>query len=214
MATDEVGTAIKKAKASKPVIAVIREVGASGGYWIASTADYVIANKMSITGSIGVYSSYLEFSGAMEKYGVGYEKLIAGEQKDTGTLFQKLSPEARRIMQEKINKIHGYFMQEIAINRNISLEKVKKLSTGEIYLGSEALELGLIDALGDRETAETYLKDKYGFTEINYVPYESEKGLLEMLSGVYSQAFFQMGEGIGTALLKIEKQNENLIMLK
>ena len=105
-------------------------------------------------------------------------------------------------------------MQEVATNRNLSLEKVKKLSTGEIYLGSEALELGLIDALGDRETAEQYLKDKYGFTEIHYVPYEAEKGLLEMLSGVYSQAFFRMGEGIGTALLKIEKQNDNLILLQ
>ncbi len=210
VATDEVGTALKKAKASKPVIAVIREVGASGGYWIASASDYIIANKMSITGSIGVYSSYLEFSGLMEKYGVGYEKLISGEQKDMGTPFQKLSPEARKIMQEKINKIHGYFMQEIATNRNLSLEKVKKLSTGEIYLGSEALELGLIDALGDRDTAEQYLKDKYEFTEINYVPYESEKGLLEMLSGVISQGFFNVGEGIGAGLLR----SENEVMLK
>lgn len=210
VATDEVGTALKKAKASKPVIAVIREVGASGGYWIASTADYVIANKMSITGSIGVYSSYLEFSGAMEKYGVGYEKLIAGEQKDTGTPFQKLGPESRKIMQEKVDKIHNYFMQEVAANRNLSLEKVKKLATGEIYLGSEALELGLIDALGDRDTAEQYLKDKYGFTEINYVPYETEKGLLEVLAGVVSQGFFKVGEGIGVGLLK----SENGVMLK
>ncbi|MBI4983237.1 S49 family peptidase [Candidatus Woesearchaeota archaeon] len=82
VASDEIGTAVKRAK--KPTIAVIREVGASGGYWIASAADHIIANRMSITGSIGVYSSYLEFSGLMEKYGIGYERLVAGEHKDTG----------------------------------------------------------------------------------------------------------------------------------
>jgi len=81
VASDEIASQIKKME--KPVVVVIREVGASGGYWVASAADYVIANRMSITGSIGVISSYLEFSGLMERYGVSYERLVAGEYKDT-----------------------------------------------------------------------------------------------------------------------------------
>ena len=77
VASDEIAAAVKNTE--KPVVALIREAGASGGYWIASAADYVIANRMSITGSIGVISSYLEFSGLMEQYGVGYERLVAGD---------------------------------------------------------------------------------------------------------------------------------------
>lgn len=202
VASDEVGMVIKKAK--KPVIAVIREVGASGGYWIASASDYIIANKMSITGSIGVYSSFLEFSGLMEKYGVGYERIVGGENKDVGSPFLKLSEEKKKLLQSKIDKVHTYFIQEIAANRNISENKVRELATGEFFLGSEALELGLIDELGDKETAEKYLKEKYGIEEADYVVYEAEKGLLEMLSGVVSKGFFNVGEGIGASLMKDE----------
>ena len=208
VASDEIGTAVKKAK--KPVVTVIREVGASGGYWIASASDYIIANKMSITGSIGVYSSFLEFSGAMEKYGVGYERVVGGENKDIGSPYLKLSEEKKKVLQEKIDKVHTYFIQEIAANRNISESKVREIATGEFFLGSEALELGLVDELGDKETAENYLKDKYDIEDVDYVVYESEKGLLEMLSGVISQGFFNVGEGIGAGLLK----DESGVMLK
>ena len=74
VASDEISIAVKKVK--KPVVAMIREVGASGGYWVASSADYIVAHRMAITGSIGVISSYLEFSGLMENHGVGYERLV------------------------------------------------------------------------------------------------------------------------------------------
>lgn len=208
VASDEIGTAIKKAK--KPVVTVIREVGASGGYWIASASDHIIANKMSITGSIGVYSSFLEFSGLMEKYGVGYERVVGGENKDIGSPYLKMSEEKKKVLQAKIDKVHTYFIQEIASNRNLSESKVREIATGEFFLGSEALELGLIDELGDKETAEKYLKDKYDIEDVDYVVYESEKGLLEMLSGVISQSFFNVGEGIGASLLK----DESGVMLK
>src|SRR3989344_1512622 len=89
VATDEVATAIKNSP--KPVIAFIKDVGASSGYWIASSTEYIIANRMSITGSIGVFSSYLEFSGLMEEYGVSYERLVAGEYKDMGVPYRKLT---------------------------------------------------------------------------------------------------------------------------
>ena len=88
VASDEIAAAIKKTE--KPVVAVIREAGASGGYWIASAADHIIANRMSITGSIGVISSYLEFSGLMGKYGVGYQRLVSGGRKSIGGSLRKL----------------------------------------------------------------------------------------------------------------------------
>jgi len=213
VASDEIGTAIKNAKDSgKPVVAVIREIGASGGYWIASATDYIIANRMSATGSIGVISSYVEFSGLMEEYGVGYEQLTAGKYKDIGTPFRQLKEEERDLFQNKINKIYDIFVDEVALNRNIPREKVVDLATGEVYFGMEALNLGLIDQLGDKATAEKYLKEEHDLQDVDYVVYQRQLGLLNMLSGIFSGFFYHIGEGFGSMLLKKDGRNSNLLI--
>ena len=200
VASDEIASQIKLMK--KPVVTVIREVGASGGYWIASASDHIIANRMSITGSIGVISSYLEFSELMKEYGVGYERLIAGKYKDLGSPFRKLETQEKNLLQGKINKIHDFFIQEIATNRKLKENEVKKLATGEFFLGVEAYNLGLVDELGNKKSAEKYLKKKLGLKKINYAKYETKKSLLSTLMGVVSQNFFKIGEGIGSGLVK------------
>src|SRR3989338_4526386 len=169
VASDEIASALKKTE--KPVVALIREVGASGGYWIASAADQIIANKMSITGSIGVISSYLEFSGLMEEYGVGYEQLTAGKYKDMGVPYRKLQDEEKDIFQSKLNTIHRFFKEEIAENRKLSEQAVEQLATGEFFLGVEALSLGLVDELGDKAAVEEYLKNVHGLESVDYVEY-------------------------------------------
>src|SRR3989338_5716865 len=169
VASDEIAAAVKKAE--KPVVALIREVGASGGYWVASAADHIIANRMSITGSIGVISSYLEFSGLMEEYGVGYEQLTAGKYKDMGVPYRKLQDEEKDIFQSKLNTIHRFFKEEIAENRKLSEQAVEQLATGEFFLGVEALSLGLVDELGDKAAVEEYLKNVHGLESVDYVEY-------------------------------------------
>jgi protease IV len=208
VASDEISSAIKKT--TKPTLSVIREVGASGGYWVASSTNHIIANRMSITGSIGVISSYLEFSGLMEKYGVGYEQLIAGKYKDMGTPLRKLSGEEKKIMQGKLDKIHYYFIQEIAENRKMDIKDVTKLATGEFYLGVEALDNGLIDQLGDKDTAQEYIKETYGIEEVDFVIYERELSFFEAFGVAMEEFSFKMGEGMG----KIFTESDNSIMLK
>ncbi len=207
VASDEVAAAVKRAE--KPVITVIRDVGASGGYWIASATDYIIANRMSITGSIGVISSYLEFSGLMEKYGVGYEQLTAGKYKDIGTPFQKLGKDERTLLQKKLNTIHEFFIEEIAVNRQLDQGTVRELATGEFFLGVEALQLGLVDKLGDKTTAEEYIKQMYGLENIDYVLYEEEHGLLAVLTGVVQDFSFSLGQGLGS--LFVEQNNKIML---
>src|SRR3989338_2223036 len=80
VASEEIAKAVQKT--NKTTVAWIREVGASGAYWVASSSDYVIANRVSITGSIGVIASYLEFPGFLEKYNVTYRRLVSGKYKD------------------------------------------------------------------------------------------------------------------------------------
>ncbi|MDP3989843.1 MAG: signal peptide peptidase SppA [archaeon] len=209
VASDEIASAVKKS--TKPTVAVIREAGASGGYWIASSTDYIIANRMSITGSIGVISSYLEFSGMMEDYGVGYERLVSGPFKDLGTPFKSLQPTEKNILQNKIQFIHEFFVDEVSENRNIPREEIARLATGEFYLGVEALNLGLIDQLGDLSTAEQYLRTKYGLQEISYVTYQPPTGLLDLLTSVFSSFSFHIGEGFASQLKEEAGQGIMLI---
>ncbi|HLC52600.1 MAG TPA: signal peptide peptidase SppA, partial [Candidatus Nanoarchaeia archaeon] len=196
VASDEIASAVKLTE--KPVISLIREVGASGGYWIASATEHIIANRMSITGSIGVISSYLEFSGLMEEYGVSYERLVAGENKDLGNPYRKLETKDRQILQSKLDRIHRFFIQEVAVNRDLNLDLVEDLATGEFYLGIEAIDLGLIDQLGDKTTAETYIQETYHLESIDYVKYEVKPGFFSAITGVAADFFFRIGEGIGS----------------
>lgn len=202
VASDEIAAAVKRAE--KPVVALIREVGASGGYWIASAADHVIAHRMSITGSIGVISSYLEFSQLLDEYGVGYERLVAGDFKDAGSPFKQLRSGEKELLQQKLDAIHTFFIEEVAANRQLPASSVRELATGEFYLGVEALELGLIDELGDKNTAEEYIQKTYGLDDIDYAVYEPAKGLFDFLTTVFSDFSFQMGRGIGASFQQQE----------
>jgi len=205
----EIGDAIKRAK--KPTFSLIHEIGASGAYWIASSTDYIIANDLSITGSIGVISSYIEFEGLLKKYNMTYQRMVGGEYKDIGDPLRKLSDEERDILQKKIDKIHNYFIGIVAKNRNMSFEKAEELSTGEFYLGSEALELGLVDELGDSETAKEAIKQKLNITEVDFIEYSTPKSFFDVLSGVFSDNSFLVGKGIGSAITGQSDINKPLI---
>ena len=207
VATDEIVEAIQKAE--KPVIALIREVGASGGYWVATAADHIIANRMAMTGSIGVRSSWLEFSGLMKEYGVGYEQVNGGEYKEIVSPFKKMQDDEKELLQKTVDKIHQYFITGVAENRDLSVAKVTTLATGEVFLGVEAFNLGLVDQLGNKDTAEQYIKENYELEEIDYIKYEQELGFFDLLTGLSTDLMFNVGQGIGSMLL----DNNNLILI-
>ena len=197
VASDEIAEAVKQS--SKPTVAFIHEIGTSGAYWVASATDTVIAHEMSITGSIGVLSSYLELSGLMEKYGVSYERLVAGKYKDMGTPFKELTQEERKLLQQKLDKIHDVFITEVADNRGLSKAQVKSIATGEFFLGDEAQKYGLIDIMGGQKELEQHL-NSLGITTIEYVHYAQEATLLDVLNQLGSSFFFSVGQGIGTEI--------------
>jgi len=208
VASKEIADKIKAA--NKTTVAVIREVGASGGYWAASAADYIIANEMSITGSIGVISSYIEFAGLLKRYNMTYQRLVGGKYKDLGIPFKQLQPDERSILQSKINKIHEIFIKAIAENRNLTYQEAESLSTGEFYLGIEALENNLVDKVGNKDTAKEWLKQKLNITEIQFAEYKKEKTILDLLMGVISPQSFMIGKGIGSELKNTRSKLEIL----
>jgi protease-4 len=201
VASDEIAAAIKKV--NKTTVAWIREIGASGGYWVASATDHIVAHRMSITGSIGVISSYLEFSRLLENYNVTYERLVAGKYKDIGSPFKELTGEERDLFQGELDIIHEYFIDEVAANRNLSKKQVKDMATGMFFLGSQAMDMGLVDELGGKEEAVAYVENKLNITA-QIAEYRPKRTLLDMLSSVFSKQSFFVGKGIGSALISKE----------
>ncbi|HLC62968.1 MAG TPA: signal peptide peptidase SppA [Candidatus Nanoarchaeia archaeon] len=182
----------------KPKIAVIRDIGTSGAYWIASSSDEIIADKLSITGSIGVTSSYLEFSGLLDKLGIQYEQISVGQYKELGNPYQQLTQEEKSILDKKLSIIHEEFLKEIQKKRK--LKNIERIKTGEFFLGSEALELGLIDKLGNLQTAIDDAKSIANIEDPKIVQYEEKKDLFNLLSQFSSQSSYFIGRGIAAEL--------------
>ena len=182
----------------KPVVSWIREVGASGAYWVASASDAIVADPLSITGSIGVVSSYLEFDKLFEKYGVTYERLVSGQFKDAGSPYKELTDEERNLLQGKIDLIHDTFVKDVSENRGKNLGKY---ATGEFFLGSEAYKLGLIDYLGGKEKAINVSKELAKIEKAKTVTFKSKKSLLGSLDKYFTKFSYNIGVGISDGLL-------------
>ncbi|MBR9702801.1 S49 family peptidase, partial [Candidatus Woesearchaeota archaeon] len=126
--SDEIGRAVRSVREqNKTVVAWVRDVGASGAYWIASSADHIVANRMSLTGSIGVTGSYFGLEEFIDDWNVTYRRFVSGEMKDVGTPFREMTRNEEKFVQEKINLIHIYFVDEVANNRNLSVDYVTEL---------------------------------------------------------------------------------------
>ena len=197
VASEEIANAVKKA--NKTTVAWVREAGASGAYWVASAADYVVANRVSITGSIGVIASYLEFPGLLEEYNVTYQRLVSGKYKDIGSPYKEMTDEEKAIFQENLDSIRDYFVSEVAKNRNLNKKDVDKIANGLFYLGVQAKELGLVDELGSKDEAIAYIEAKEKI-KAEIVEYKKEEGLLDILRDVMGRQSFFIGKGIGSAL--------------
>ncbi len=200
LASKEVADKIKEIE--KPVVAWVRGTGASGAYWIASATDRIVADELSVIGSIGVTSSYLEFSGLLKEYDVSYQRLVTGEFKDLGSPYKELTEKERELLMKKINQIHDFFIREISENRNISLAKINKLATGEFFLGQEAIKLGLIDELGGRDEAVNVSKQLANVTEAEVVKYKDSEGIFDYL--LDAKIPYQVGQGIGSAFINTD----------
>lgn len=196
VASEEVAAAVKNAE--KPVVALIRDIGTSGAYWAASSADVIVASPLSITGSVGATASYLEFSELMKKYGLGYERLVSGEYKDSGTPFRDLNEEEKELLQEMIGLTGEYFLQSVRENRNLTGGQAEEISSGRIYIGQQAKELNLIDELGGMDRAESVLKELAGIESVGLIEYREKKPF--GISDLLVQHAAAIGTSIGNSL--------------
>ncbi|AEW77530.1 signal peptide peptidase SppA [Aggregatibacter actinomycetemcomitans] len=139
-------------QAGKPVVVSMGGMAASGGYWISSTADYIVADKNTITGSIGIFAVLPTFEKTIKKIGVSADGVKTSDLA-LGSAFSPLSSELNDVLQLEIE--HGYdeFLTKVSQGRHLSKAQVDKIAQGQVWLGSEAIEHKLVDELGDLNTA-------------------------------------------------------------
>ncbi|SVD92808.1 uncharacterized protein METZ01_LOCUS445662, partial [marine metagenome] len=154
-ASQEIYEKVKKISAnnSKPIIASMGGVAASGGYYIALAADTIFANPGTVTGSIGVIMTYPVVQELMQKLGVEHETIKSGGLKDAGSIFRDMSEKERKYWQGLIDNLHSQFVTAVSTERGLSLAEIEKLADGRVFSGIQALDAGLIDMLGTMEEA-------------------------------------------------------------
>lgn len=146
----------------KPVVAFIRDIGASASYLASTGAQKIFASRFSDVGSIGVTYSYLDYSEKNRQEGIRFIELNSGKFKDTGNPDKALTQEEIALYQRDIKITRDYFIQMVAENRKLSIAEVSKLADGSTLMGNDAIKAGLIDEIGSLDDAQNWVKEKIG----------------------------------------------------
>jgi len=154
-ASDEMHQSILdfKKNTGKPVVVSMGDTAASGGYYISTAADEIVANETTLTGSLGVIFQLNNFEELADKYGYKQVVIKSGEFKDIGNAFRQITPEEREIFQSLVDESYAKFVGVISSGRGIPEDRVREIADGRIYSGQRAKELGLVDSFGGLDEA-------------------------------------------------------------
>ncbi|OPX84384.1 MAG: putative signal peptide peptidase SppA [Pelotomaculum sp. PtaB.Bin104] len=149
-AAQEISMEIERLRQSgKKVVASMGDTATSGAYWVAAGADQIVANPGTLTGSIGVIMQTTNLQELYDKLGINTETFKSGSHKDMGSASRPVTPEERAIFQSMIDDIYGQFIDVVANGRHKDPAEIRSLADGRVFTGRQALELGLVDRLGD-----------------------------------------------------------------
>ncbi len=184
IASDEILHEARLLAQKKPLVISMSDSAASGGYYIAMTGSPVIASRHSFTGSIGVLYGKANLRGLYDKLGVRKETMTRGRFADIDSDYQPLNPAARRKLREGVEEIYRRFLEIVAEGRHRSVDQVRPLAEGRVWLGSQAAENGLVDELGGLDRAVARIREKAGIAaaeKVVLVTYPRQRSLLDYL---------------------------------
>jgi len=191
-ASQEIMLAVSLAAEEKPVVTSVGDICASGAYMVASQTDEIVASPGSTVGSIGVIMEVVNAEGLLDKVGLKFTTLTQGEYKDAGSPYRSLTETETAMLNEQMAVVYDQFIADVAKGRGMSESEVRELATGWAWLGSEALDLGLVDSLGNYNDAVDRAAELGGIEgEPNIVSYEyidPFAGLYNDLLGILSPA--------------------------
>ncbi|MBI3596213.1 MAG: signal peptide peptidase SppA [Nitrospirae bacterium] len=162
--SQEIYEEVKKIReeGQKKVVVSMGTVAASGGYYIASASNRIVANPGTLTGSIGVIMELANVEGLFKKIGVESVVIKSGRNKDIGSPFRKMKPEERAILQRLMDDVHDQFIQAVAEGRGLAEDRVREMADGSVFTGRQAKELGLVDDIGDLQDTIRVTADLVG----------------------------------------------------
>ena len=203
LASAVIGREVELATQVKPVIVSMGDYAASGGYWISANADYIFANPTTLTGSIGVFGTFPNLKGFLNnKIGLTFDVAKTNENADFGTLTQPLSEFQYAKLQENVVKTYDAFTNLVANGRGLRQSYVDSIGQGRVWAGIDAIELGLVDQLGDLEDAIAFAVQKAELGsdyKIVEMPEQKEffTRLMEQLNGTDDQIDAAMRQKMG-----------------
>ena len=171
LASDVIWREVELLRKEKPVIVSMGSEAASGGYYISSSADAIIADKMTLTGSIGVFGMFFEGENALkEKLGITTDVTKSGSSADLGAGImgvgiRKFTDAERKVFIRSVDKVYETFTTRVSEGRNLPMEKVLDIAQGRVWSGVRAVEIGLADANGGLREAIAVAVDKAGIAD-------------------------------------------------
>ncbi|MEO1236196.1 MAG: signal peptide peptidase SppA [Planctomycetota bacterium] len=188
-------------RSGKPVVVLMMDVAASGGFYLACAGDHVVAYPTTITGSVGVVLQTLSVKPALERIGVRAEALVSGPNKAAGSPLETLDDGQRAVLQGLVDAFYADFVAVVRENRTeVSPESWSTVTDGRVFTGERAHELGLVDQVGDLRDAFAAAKEKAGLSSADLVLYHRP---LEYVASPYSHAPLRTdpaGVGVGTQI--------------
>ena len=183
LASDIIWREVELTKKVKPVIVSMGDYAASGGYYIAAAADSVFAEKSTLTGSIGVFGLIPNFKGLMnDKLGVKFEEVNTGKYAGLMNSPDKpLTAEERAIIQTEVNNVYSTFMDRVAKGRNMTIAQVDSIGQGRVWTGDQALQIGLVDKIGNLDRAIASAAAKGNLTSYSIQEYPLQEKVFASL---------------------------------
>jgi protease-4 len=187
LASEKIKTQIDSLKTQVPVIASYGDYAASGGYWISANCDYIYANETTLTGSIGVFSMIPDLKDVInDKLHINITAVNSNKHADMLGMMRPLDRQEKDMMQASVEKVYEKFTSIVSQGRNMSVEDVDAIAQGRVWTGAQALEIGLVDAIGTLENAVLHAAalagSEGGIGNIQIVEYPKPQTTLEMLN--------------------------------
>ncbi|WOL19897.1 hypothetical protein Cni_G28699 [Canna indica] len=198
LASDLMWREIRLLAASKPVIASMSDVAASGGYYMAMAAEAIVAEKLTLTGSIGVVTGRFNLNKLYERIGFNKEIISRGKYAELSAADQRpLRPDEAELFEKSAQNAYRLFRDKAAISRSMTVEQMEEVAQGRVWSGKDAASRGLVDAIGGFSQAVAIAKHKAK------IPQDRQVKLVELSKS--SPTLPQLLSGIGSSLLGLDK---------
>jgi protease-4 len=205
----EIYDKVLEIKKNKKVVVSMGSLAASGGYYIASAADKIVANPGTITGSIGVIAQFPQVRELLDKIGIKSTVIKSGKFKDTGSPTREMTSDEKSLIQGVVDDIYSQFVGVVSLNRNKPEAEIEAIADGRIFTGRQALALGLVDDLGNMEHAihlAAVLSGIDGEPEVVY-PKKKRSGIISYLFQETVQTILKEFKAKQPAIQYLYRQN-------